>query len=316
MTISATIQTVEPKGNLVYEYNPLHNYRYETDVYEYYTLNQNQNGYNKSSVPLQDYTDVNNIDEALQQTSKPSNIRIIQHAEGELQDFTSDKLDFDLNHPVDLLPSYTYDGTVNLILNDDKNYPKLINTRFTDLGNNQYEVIDRKGNADTNIYDNGFEFDIDTSLYKKVNTIPRLFFNGTFQGGNLSVGNYHFYFKYTDGDGNDTDFVAESGLVSIFIGESPNNIQSGIEVNNECRDLLFNRQFPNSKPDTIDKFNNFVTDSLYFADNFTRYPVGHFAALYGRDVRDNYQFNYQRSPFPDKFERSWDAFKKATEFDY
>ena len=101
-----------------------------------------------------------------------------------------------------------------------------------------------------------------------------------------------------------------------FFEKLSSGIQSGIEVNNECRDLLFNRQFPNSKPDTIDKFNNFVTDSLYFSDNFTRYPVGHFAALYGRDVRDNYQFNYQRSPFPDKFERSWDAFKKATEFDY
>lgn len=192
MRISATIQRIEPKGNLVYEYNPLHNYRLEEGA------------------------------EA-----------------GKLDDFTTEKLDFDLSHPVDLLPSYTYDGTVNLILNDDKNYPKLINTRFTDLGNNQYEVIDRKGNADTNIYDNGFEFDIDTSLYKKVNTIPKLFFNGTFQGGNLSVGNYHFYFKYTDGDGNDTDFVAESGLVSIFIGESPNNIQSGIEDQNSNKFVKF-----------------------------------------------------------------------------
>lgn len=192
MRISATIQRTEPKGNLVYEYNPLHNYRLEEGA------------------------------EA-----------------GKLDDFTTEKLDFDLSHPVDLLPSYTYDGTVNLILNDDKNYPKLINTRFTDLGNNQYEVIDRKGNADTNIYDNGFEFDIDTSLYKKVNTIPKLFFNGTFQGGNLSVGNYHFYFKYTDGDGNDTDFVAESGLVSIFIGESPNNIQSGIEDQNSNKFVKF-----------------------------------------------------------------------------
>ena len=193
MKISAEIYTNPNKGNLVYEYNPLYNYRVEEGA---------------------------------------------ENA-GMLKDFTTDKLNFDLNHPVDILPSYTYDGTVNLILNDGKNYPKLINTRFTDLGNNQYEVIDRKGNADTNIYDNGFEFDIDTSLYKKVNTIPKLFFNGIFQGGNLSVGNYHFYFKYTDGDGNDTDFVAESGLVSVFIGETPKNVQSGIEDQNSNKFVKF-----------------------------------------------------------------------------
>ena len=187
--ISAILRLKPNKGKLVYEYNPLYNYRDENT--------------------------------------------------GELKDFQSDKLNFDLSHPVDILPSYTYDGSVNLILNDNKNYPKLINTRFTDLGNNEYEVIDRKGNADTNIYDDDIEFDIDTSLYKKVNKIPRLFFNGTFQGGNLEVGNYHFYFKYTDGDGNDTDFVCESGLVSVFIGETPKNIQSGIEDQNSNKFVKF-----------------------------------------------------------------------------
>ena len=193
MNFTAIINTIKNKGRLVYEYNPLHNFRIEEG----------------------------------------------KENAGKLKDFTTKKLNFDLNHPVDLLPSYTYDGTVNLILNDNKNYPKLINTRFTDLGNDQYEVIDRKGNADTNIYDDEFQFDTDTSLYKKVNIIPKLFFNGTHQGGNLSVGNYHFYFKYTDGDGNDTDFVAESGLVSMFIGESPKNIQSGIEDQNSNKFVKF-----------------------------------------------------------------------------
>jgi hypothetical protein len=55
-------------------------------------------------------------------------------------------------------------------------------------------------------------------LYKIVNTIPKITFLGTPAGGNLKVGNYHFYFKLADTDGNETDFVAESGLVSVFIG--------------------------------------------------------------------------------------------------
>jgi hypothetical protein len=43
----------------------------------------------------------------------------------------------------------------------------------------------------------------------------------------MPIGNYHFYFKYMDADGNESDFIAESGLVSIFIGNEPLNIKSG-----------------------------------------------------------------------------------------
>jgi hypothetical protein len=94
----------------------------------------------------------------------------------------------------------------------------MINTRFSATGRNTYEIVDRKGNNDTNIYDKGSQFDIDTSLYKRVISIPKIEFKGVNSGGNLKVGNYHFYFKLSDADGNETDFVGESGLVSIFIG--------------------------------------------------------------------------------------------------
>jgi len=55
-------------------------------------------------------------------------------------------------------------------------------------------------------------------LYKRVIKIPKIDFKGVSAGGNLRVGNYHFYFKLSDADGNETDFVGESGLVSVFIG--------------------------------------------------------------------------------------------------
>ena len=89
-----------------------------------------------------------------------------------------------------------------------------------------------------------------------------------------------------------------------------------IETTNQCRDIIYNRQFPGSQFKKIDTFNDSVTDLLYLSDNFIPFPIGHFAATYGRDVRNNYQFNYERSPFMDNFERAWDAFKKATEYDY
>jgi hypothetical protein len=72
---------------------------------------------------------------------------------GELVDFITDELSFSINHPVEILPQYSYDGSVNLILNDGLNIPRLINSRFTVTGRNTYKVIDRKGNNDTNIYD-------------------------------------------------------------------------------------------------------------------------------------------------------------------
>lgn len=44
------------------------------------------------------------------------------------------------------------------------------------------------------------------------------------------MGNYHFYIKLSDADGNETDFVAESGLVSVFIGFSnPSSITTGVK---------------------------------------------------------------------------------------
>ena len=68
-------------------------------------------------------------------------------------------------------------------------------SRFSTLENNTYEIVDRNGNNDTNIYDDS-QFDIDTSLYKRVTTIANLKFYGLSDGGNLKVGNYVFYFKY------------------------------------------------------------------------------------------------------------------------
>lgn len=160
----------------------------------------------------------------------------ILHEKGELVDFVTDELKFDLKHPVNIVPQYSYDGSVNLIINDGINTPKLINSRFSATGKNTYEIVDRKGNNDTNIYDQGDQFEIDTSLYKRVISIPKLSYEGTSSGGNLKVGNYHFYIKLSDTDGNETDFVAESGLVSVFIGfGNPDSLTTGVKNQNSFK---------------------------------------------------------------------------------
>lgn len=255
LQFKVALKTLPQEGNLVYEYNPFRNYRLTEPGYLYnnrlyfpkellqelkiesikeqvkeeikYTKIEGLN--NQEIIELlktfknwNDEGQFNNSNFALSLQDTP----VLVEA-GELTDFETDELSFDLKHPVNITPQYSYDNSVNLIINDGKNKPRLINSRFSATERNKYQIVDRKGNNDTNIYDQGSQFDIDTSLYKIVVEIPTLNFIGVSEGGILSVGNYHFYFRYVDDDGNQTDFVAESGLVSLFIGNTPSSIRSG-----------------------------------------------------------------------------------------
>ena len=227
------------KGNLVYEYNPFRNYRLSQNMFEYkgeyYTEKELEEKFGiKSSLDKKKW--LKNIVEsedpenegAIIQTGTDVSDQIILHEKGELVDFITDELSFSIKSPVTITPQYSYDGSVNLIINDGVNIPRMINSRFSATGRNTYEVVDRKGNNDTNIYDQGEQFDIDTSLYKRVIKIPKIKFQGVTSGGNLKVGNYHLYLKLSDADGNETDFVGETGLISIFMGfGDPKSITTG-----------------------------------------------------------------------------------------
>ena len=245
-------QITPSKGNLAWEYNPFRNYRLSEPKYyfrgkffskEELELELDPTGLTKipNKIPENNYgidwsnfTYPNLKNGITQYENYP-----IFYDEGQLVDFDTDELEFDVNHPVDILPQYSYDGSVNLILNDGKNTPKLINSRFSPLGKQQYQIVDRKGDNDTNIYDQGEQFSSDTSLYKTYLDIPKIFFRNVFQGGNLSVGNYHFYFRYVDADGNETDFIGESGLVSIFKGNTLKSINSGFRDEDSDKSVKF-----------------------------------------------------------------------------
>lgn len=229
------LKMLPTKGNLVYEYNPFRNYRLSKTGYLYKNrLYTPKELLIELGVANEDTTD-DECTKILEGYKKEWPAGLIPSTEtdpvlveaGELTDFETDELQFDLNHPVEILPQYSYDNSVNLIINDGKNKPRLINSRFSATARNKYQIVDRKGNNDTNIYDQGSQFDIDTSLYKRVIEIPKLKLIGVSEGGKMAVGNYHFYFRYADADGNETDFVAESGLVSLFVGSTPTSIRSG-----------------------------------------------------------------------------------------
>lgn len=229
LQFDAAFKVLPTKGNIAWEYNPFRNLRLDQDMYEYDGKLHTEKEFKAH------FSDWNKDTSG---GKYPAGVSVYQ--KGELVDFITDQLSFDINHPVSIAPAYSYDGSVDLILNDGKNQPRLINSRFSTTGMNTYEVINRKGDNDTNIYDMGDQFDIDTSLYKKTNKIPKIIFNGTQSGGDLRIGNYHFYFKYADADGNETDFVAESGLVSIFKGmTSPISINTGLRDENSLKSVSF-----------------------------------------------------------------------------
>ena len=239
-------QVLPTKGNLVYEYNAFRNFRLNQTMFEYkgeyYTqeelkskFNIEVNDKNNPTIWYKNKT-INSETNEIEGTDVSSDI--ILHEKGELVDFITDELSFSINAPVNITPQYSYDGSVNLILNDGINIPRMINSRFSATGKNTYEIVNRKGNNDTNIYDQGDQFDIDTSLYKRVIKIPKILFQGVQSGGNLKVGNYHLYFKLSDADGNETDFVGETSLISVFIGfNDPHSVNTGIADENSYKSI-------------------------------------------------------------------------------
>jgi hypothetical protein len=192
--IKVYLNTLRQKGYLAYEYNPFHNYQTEEDLYLYdnkYLIPKNCALNFKNGEILRSYIEKNStkqwtdkngiiIKDAIE--CDPNTMTLYASA-GSLIDLDTDKLNFDLDHPVDIEVQPSYDGSVNLILNDDKNIPRLINSRFSVREKNTYEIVDRIGENDTNIY-NSKTFDKDTSLYFQYETNPIIEYKG-FINGNL-----------------------------------------------------------------------------------------------------------------------------------
>lgn len=162
------------------------------------------------------------------------------NADNSISDFKTTNLDYNLNTPVNIEIQPSFDGSVNLILNSDNTKPKLINSRFSAGEKNTYDIINHSGNKDTNLYENE-QLDLDTRLYKTINKIPNLEFLGILNDGKMNCGSYHFYFKFIDNDGNETDFISESGLVTCHIGNinDPKAIRMGMVNEDSKKSIKF-----------------------------------------------------------------------------
>ena len=157
----------------------------------------------------------------------------------DLGDFTTSNLKFDKDRPVDIIITDEYDGSQNIIINDDVNDPKLINTRMSVQENKTFLIPEHTGNSVTNVYDDS-TFDRDASLLKLYDTIPQLVFNGLEEGGTLQCGSYTFYFKLSDSDGNLTNTIQESGPVTVHIGTiNSSKVRMGMEDEDAAKSVSF-----------------------------------------------------------------------------
>lgn len=128
---------------------------------------------------------------------------------------TNIDLGYTIKTPVTIEIQDSYDGSVNLIIVADECKPRIINSGFSVLSNNQYKFINRNQNSETNIYNN---LDKESELIRTSDILTNIDLLEVQSGGQFKGGNYTFYVKFGDADYNQTDVVAESGIVSIFNG--------------------------------------------------------------------------------------------------
>lgn len=173
----------------------------------------------------------------LRWTYKP--LRNILNSDGTIGDFIDiNKITYGFTSQVQMEVQKTYDNSVNLIITDNNSVPKLINTGFQVKDNNKYSYVSREnlGNfySKENINDS-------TNLQLIYNNIPKIDYEGFIDSGTLKCGNYYFYFKYADWDGNTTDIVAQSNLIPVFIGKDgdPFSIKGGVRNEDSNKSIKF-----------------------------------------------------------------------------
>lgn len=57
----------------------------------------------------------------------------------------------------------------------------------------------------------------------------------------MKCGSYTFYFKLADADGNESEVLAESGIVQVHIGEdaTPQEMRMGMQDEDSCKSISF-----------------------------------------------------------------------------
>ena len=130
-------------------------------------------------------------------------------------DFKTLHLSLSENNHVDLELQPEYDSSINMIFTDNTAPVRLINSRFSAKEDNKFEIIDRQGTSDTNLYEES-TLSTTSQLILQTSSIVKVDLDSIGSGGTLKAGNYRYYFTYETADGNATNVIAESSLRPVW----------------------------------------------------------------------------------------------------
>jgi hypothetical protein len=131
-----------------------------------------------------------------------------------------------------------FDGSTNIIINDDQNNPKLINSGFAVQEDNTFLIPEHYTNVVENIY-NDETFKEDTQLFKLYTSIPSVEFLGL-GDGSFNCGSYVFYFRLADSHGNMSNVIQHSSIVQVPVGElGTYKLRMGMEDNVAGKSIKF-----------------------------------------------------------------------------
>lgn len=226
-----------------------------------------------------------------------SALRNLKNIKGEITNFEipSESLNIALRNLIlECQPSY--DGTVNLIINDDVNVPRIINTRFTKKENNSFKVINRNQEQQTNLYEED-KIDQQTRLIKNSRFFPKIELLDTPNSGCLKGGNYTLYLRYIDGDYNESPVMCESGQISIFHGTYPSGVSGALsdELTTKAIRILvdnLDRSYHAFKLYYVRNYSDLsgtrLTEAKVFTNEYTFTDVSKEIVITGYELTDDY----------------------------
>ena len=189
-----------------------------------------------------------------------------------LGEFTTEKLNFNRYGSQDMLIVDEFDGSTNIIINDDQNNPRLINSGFSVQEDNTFLIPEHYTNTVTNIYDDN-TFKEDTQLLKLYTNIPKLDFLG-FGDGSFKCGSYVFYFRLADFVGNMSNVIQHSSTVQVFIGENDSyKVRMGLEDENANKSIKFKLTGIDSGFDYLRVFYERTSSGAYQASTTLFYMI-------------------------------------------
>lgn len=152
-------------------------------------------------------------------------------------DFNSSFFNFRHTDPIHIVAvQASYDDSVNIIITDYYNRPRIINSGFSILMNKlnnetQYKIVNRFSTTSSNFYTNE-SWTTQLSQILTSRSLEWINFISQAPNGKLLTGTYKYYIKYETQDGTSTDVVASSFNIPVYIGDSVASIIGG-SVNEE-----------------------------------------------------------------------------------